>query len=196
MEDKKIKIAVKAADVVPFSRLKIIQDDLKSLSDENFQALCAEIMEKDFSFAFHVWDDGADLCVLDGTQRHRVISHLLEHGYTDSDGVHWGCQIDGVPVNYVEARDLKSAVLKLLGAAGSYGKPEQEGLYALMHKFEIEPIQIKTVRLSGIPVERFLSGHFEPLPDAGGDGLGQNKEGATPDLQTCPNCGVVIDAVQ
>ena len=155
---KQIQIACRAAEIVPLSHLKIIQDDLKSLSKENYQKLKNEILDKGFSFAVHVWDSGNGLAILDGTQRYRVLTTMISEGY----------QIEGVPVNFVEAKSEKDALLKLLSAAGMYGKPEDEGLYALMIKHGITPSDIPNIELPGIDLPTFTDNYFND-PQSDGD---------------------------
>lgn len=158
-----IRIAVRAADVVPRSRLKIIQDvdefSLKTLTEERYLQLRGEIVEKGFSFAIHVWDDGTDLNVLDGTQRLRVVDRMVE-----KEG--WTCE--GLPIAYVEAGSLKEAVLKLLGGASSYGDPNDEGLYALMMKFDIKLPEIQNIALPRISLPAFADNFFNDPHRGGG----------------------------
>lgn len=191
MQDTRvIRIAVRAADLVPRARLKIIQDDLKTLPTDKYFQLRNEIVEKGFSFAIHVWDDGQDLCVLDGTQRIRTTDRMIaDEGYV----------CDVYPVNFVEAGSLKEAVQKLLGGAGMYGEPNDEGLAALMRKFEINMIEIRNISLPTISLPKFQVKFFpmvtpqsqtkvefmandhptEPTPD-------DVKEGPK---NVCPRCG-------
>lgn len=146
-----IHIAVRGADLVPLSRLHIIQDDLKSLSKENYKKLRNEIVAHGFCYAIHVWDDGEKLCILDGTQRYRVVKEMCaSEGYT----------IKGIPINYVEASNERDAVLRCLGGAGMYGTPEDEGLYALMIKHNITPKEIPNIELPGIELPSFEDNYF------------------------------------
>lgn len=166
-DEKQIQVAVEKMEFVPFARLRIIQDDLKDLTTENYEKLKAEMLARKMSFAPHVWLDpdaekgNGDLGILDGTQRYRVIKQMIE-----KEG-HW---IDKVPVVFVQADNEREAVLKVLGGAGMYGTPTDEGLYALMQKHGIAPIDVPNIVLPGIDVPDFFDGYFNNVPSGGVDG--------------------------
>lgn len=148
-----IQITCRTLSSVPYKDLVIIQGDLKTLTEEGYQKLRQEIIDNGFSFAIHVWQDPeGKFCVLDGTQRLRVIKTMVEQ-----EG--WECP--ELPVVFVEAPDIKSAVKKLLGGASQYGTPDQEGLYELMTRFELGPLDIQSKSLTGIELPEFVAGYFE-----------------------------------
>lgn len=159
---KAIAIACQAAALVPTDSLVIIQGGLKSLNDANFAKLADEITERGFSFAVHVWRDEhgekappGSLCILDGTQRIRVVRHIVANGYK---GERYECR--EVPIAYVFAASYKEAVLKLLAGAGAYGKPEGEGLYELMHAAKISLEELKNIQLPGCELPKFKREFF------------------------------------
>ena len=155
---KAIRIACTAAALIPTESLVIIQGDLKSLSTEDFEKLRDEIVTRGFSFAIHVWkNEKAEPCVLDGTQRLRVVRHLVQHE---------GYSCPALPVVYVEASSYKEAILKLLAGAGAYGKPEGQGLYELMAKAKLALAELKNVKLPGVEMNKFAKEYFDPPPSA------------------------------
>jgi len=174
-----IKIVVRAADLVHISRLHVIQDDLKSLSKENYKKLRNEIVDHGYSFAMHVWDDGEKLCILDGTQRYRVVKEMMaSEKFT----------IKGIPVNYVDASNERDAVLRCLAGAGMYGNPEDEGLYALMIKHYITPKEILNIELPGIDLPLFEQSYFGEIPECNKDIDESALDGTK---NECPKCRFV-----
>lgn len=161
---KTIRIAVRGADVVPIERLRIIQDDLKSLSRERYLELRGEIEKWGVCFALHVWvnEQEKTLDILDGTQRIRVLREMIKEGWT----------LPGVPVCFVEAANEREAVLKCLAGAGMYGHPESDGLYALMMKHGLTMADVPNIALPGIDMPTFEAEFFK---DAQAEAEGEDE---------------------
>ena len=56
--EKKITIAVKRIVYLPYTEFCEFQGALKSLSKVNYEKLKQEILDLEFSFAIHFWNDG------------------------------------------------------------------------------------------------------------------------------------------
>jgi DNA modification methylase len=169
---KTIRIAVRGADVVPIERLRIIQDDLKSLSRERYLELRGEIEKWGVCFALHVWvnEQEKTLDILDGTQRIRVLREMIKEGWT----------LPGVPVCFVEAANEREAVLKCLAGAGMYGHPESDGLYALMMKHGLTMADVPNIALPGIDMPTFEAEFFK---DAQADAEGEDEVPPVPPVE-------------
>jgi DNA modification methylase len=123
-----VKINVKESISLPIEKLKPFQGELKKLSEENFNKLRNEILDDGFNFAFHVWKSDNCYFILDGHQRHYVLTQLKKQGYN----------IDLVPCNVVEADDIESAKRKVLQAVSQYGKLTNEGYLEFTHDLNLD----------------------------------------------------------
>lgn len=165
---KKIEVTCQGAAMVAPEKLKVIQGDLKSLSLKSYEKLKRSIIKSGFSFVIHVWkDEKGELCILDGTQRHRTIMKMRKEG--------WSCP--ELPVAFVQASSFKDAAKKLLVGAGMYGKPEGQGLYELMSVAGIEMEELEDVELPGIDLPKFQAEFFgDGIEEVEGDGESDTQE--------------------
>lgn len=127
---KEIVIACIGAGELSIDLMIPLQDEFKTLSDERYKELRAQILAEGFSAPIFVWEDPEDsqIKILDGHQRHSTLIQLREEGY----------KIPQIPVVYVEADDVKQAIRKLAGFASQYGQVSDEGFAKLLQKYEIE----------------------------------------------------------
>ena len=123
-----IKFKVKAHVNIPLEDLKPFQGDLKKLSEENFNKLRNEILDDGFNFAFHVWKSDKCYFILDGHQRHYVLTQLKKQGYN----------INLVPCNIVEAESIEDAKRKVLQAVSQYGKLTNEGYIGFVDGLDLD----------------------------------------------------------
>lgn len=168
-----------------FESLKPLQGDLKSLSEKNFAKLRKSIL-KSFFVPLFVWKNKDDLFLLDGHQRHRVLSKLQQEGYT----------IPEIPCVVIKAANEKEAKRKLLSIMSQYGKVEDQGLYEFMSvaEFDIEEIKLD-FNFADVNMEKFVANYFE-------DFVADEKQGATEISSErfekfncqCPKCGFSFDA--
>ncbi len=180
---KQIEIACKAAATLPLDKLSIIQGDLKSLSDINSLKLKNSILKYGFSAPIFIWESGIKVPkynVLDGTQRLSVLKELQEDGYT----------IPHLPVVYIQAKNKKEAMQKLLHITSQYGKFEREGLDIFLLDINADDMFLETLRLTDD--EMFLGKEEEFDMDAffEEDNTDNIKEAKT---VTCPKCGEVFE---
>ena len=128
---KTIRIACEGADTLDYKDLVIIQGDLKSLSDKNYEKLKRVILKEGFDAPFFIWKGTGDykdkMCVLDGTQRYRVLGKMIEEGY----------EVPKLPVVWIKAKDHKEAKRKILGYVSQYGRLEKQGMYEFMADSDI-----------------------------------------------------------
>jgi len=112
---KVITIKCKGSGTAPIEALKIIQGELKTLSEENKSKLRRRIETCGFDAPLFIWRHH----VLDGTQRLRVLQEMLDDGWTLPKGE--------VPICEIAAKNLTEAKERLLGYVSQYGKIEAEG---------------------------------------------------------------------
>jgi len=115
----KIIVACEGQSTLDIRDMVPIQKDLKELTKENYEKLKKQIVDKGFSAPFFIWDNK----ILDGTQRHRVLTKMREEGWT----------IPKLPIVKVHAKNEKEAKSKLLSFASQYGKMTSDGLYEFMN---------------------------------------------------------------
>ncbi len=175
---KQIDIACKAADTLPLDKLTVIQGDLKSLSDGNALKLKNSILKYGFSAPIFIWESGIKLpkynCI-DGTQRILVLKILQQEGY----------KIPALPVVYIQAKNKKEAMEKLLHITSSYGEFEREGLDAFLLSIDADDELLELLRLTDDEMDLSI------LFDDNSQPSEKKKDKKTPaELQVqCPDCG-------
>lgn len=125
-------MAVKEMVWLDIDELVPFQGDLKTLTEERYAALCQEIIERKFSYAFHAWGNAPDgkNYISDGHQRHRVLARMRSEGW----------RIPKMPVVLIDAVDETEFRMKLLSAVAQYGQVDRQGLYEF-------------AELGGLPIE-------------------------------------------
>lgn len=115
-----IRITVNTKDVMSITLLENLQGSLKTLTDENYSKLKAEILRDGFSFVVHAYEDieSGKIYIVDGHQRVEALRRMRdEEGYT----------IPQIPIVFVQADDINHAKRKVLAAASQYGTFSQVG---------------------------------------------------------------------
>jgi len=107
-----------------------LQGNLKSLSETNKEKLKKSIIEEGFSFPIFCWQDKDIKYIMDAHQRLKVIPELESEGYT----------IPKLPTDFIEARNKKHAIKKLLLLNSNYGTMTSDSLNDLL---TFENIEIK-----------------------------------------------------
>ena len=115
---KTVEIKCKGFTDIALSNLFHFQGDLKSLSDENYEKLKNQILELGFSEPVSVWINKDKHYLLNGHQRCETLKRMENEGY----------KIPSVPINIVEADDLKQAKLKVLSWTSTFGIMSNAGL--------------------------------------------------------------------
>jgi hypothetical protein len=162
MIEKTVRIACTGASSASIDDLVIIQKDLKDLSTENYEKLKKEILELGFSEPVSVWkqknEHGFQLSLLNGTQRIRTLRQMRDkEGYT----------VPHIPVNWVEADDLKQAMKKILSLTSQFGELTQQGLYEFMNDAGLDFAEIESsFRFPEIDMMKFEEEFFRDTVDA------------------------------
>lgn len=180
---KTIEIKCKFGSLVPVDRLNDLQNNLKELSDENFEKLSAEITETGFAFAPHVWQDPKTkkLFLLDGHQRVKTVQRLVDQGW----------KIGALPVVMVEAKNLKEAGRRVMQGVAQYGEVTAQGLFDFSKRFDFKaPEIVKSFTIPGFDLKAWQINFFEKPSDKNADGSQEiDGEGLSGKLvHTCPRC--------
>lgn len=161
--EKIVRIACTGAELLPLSQLTVLQGNLKDLSTENFEKLRRSILELGFIEPFSAWKDPqGTVWIGNGTQRHRVLSHLIAaEGY----------QVPPVPVNWVEAADIQEFRRKLLSLASSFGMVTEQGLYEYMAESGLKFEEVKAqFSFHEVKFDHFEDNYFKDPVTSGGTG--------------------------
>lgn len=147
----KIKIACQGADVLDISEMIPIQGNLKDLEKKEYEQLKKEILEDGFSVPFFIWKTETANSILDGTQRHRVLTQMREEGD----------DVPKLPVNWIEASNLKQAKRKLLAFTSQYGKMTNQGLYEFnAEDFTMDEMK-ESFRFSEVDFKKYEAEYFK-----------------------------------
>lgn len=117
--DQKIRNDVVDLKLFPIEKLTPFQGDLKDLSKENYERMKLNLLELGFSEPMIVWDSPTGLMILNGHQRHRVMTQMKAEGF----------KIPQIPCVIVKAKDETEAKKKVLALTSQYGEITKEGLY-------------------------------------------------------------------
>ena len=171
--NRTLMVACTGATVVDWHELVPMQGDLKSLSKENYTRL-RRALERGFSFPFFVWRNGGKYFTLDGHQRLRALETMEGEGWI----------IPPLPVAWVEARDRREAMRKILECSSQYGTMEEEGLYEYVATADIR--NLDDYNFDKIDLKKFAAGYLAVDEPGPGDGPG------IPGGTTCPKCGYIF----
>jgi hypothetical protein len=166
---QEIQIKCKGATALPLSSLVDFQGNLKSLSDENYGKLKQQIVELGFSEPVSVWKSGKKNFILNGHQRVKTLTKMVEEGFSVPD----------IPVNMVEAESISEAKRILLSLASQYGKVEAQGLYDFMQGADISLDDFsQNFAMPEIDVKDFTANYFDA--SSKDDGTGPDSEPPPP----------------
>jgi hypothetical protein len=124
----KVQIRCQGSHTAAIDELKIIQGDLKGLSEKSYSKLKQQILDEGFIAPFFVWDHEGELNLLDGTQRKLTLLKMREEGVEVPDRF---------PIVMVEADSYKQACKRILALSSQYGKMSYDGLKGFMERAEI-----------------------------------------------------------
>lgn len=111
---KKIKITCKGTTEVSLDEINLIQGDLKSLNDNNFNKLKKQIFEHGFFVPFFITQLNEKKYLIDGHQRYRVINELIDKKEIIAPSK--------FPAVLIESKNINDAKKKLLAITSQYGK--------------------------------------------------------------------------
>lgn len=149
---QKIEIKCTGADLVYIESLSPFQGNLKDLSKTNYEKLKKEILDLGFSEPVSVWKNNNNFFLLNGHQRVRTLAEMKKEGF----------EIPKIPVNWVEAKDIKEAKKKVLALTSQYGEMTGQGLYEFMNEASINFKEIEnSFRFPEINFEQFEAGFIK-----------------------------------
>jgi hypothetical protein len=146
-----IKVSCKATKYIELAKILPFQDNLKNLSNKNFEKLKNSILKHGLLAPFIVWKHENTYYLLDGHQRLRVLEILLQEGF----------KLEQVPIIEVVASSYQDAKQKLLSLASAYGEFDKDGLYQYLHENQLPPTLIEDFFVpTNFSFESFLNEYF------------------------------------
>lgn len=160
--------SVKMGDLLPS------QNNLKTLSPNNYERLKKSILQKGFCFPMFVWKFEGKNYILDGHQRQIV---FLQEGWQTP-----------VPCVFIDAESQEDAKEKLLLCTSQYGSISLDGLRDFVDGLDWDWVD-DMVNFDAIPVL-----DFSDLKDPDNYDLKQpeyqkEKKEKSSETCKCPNCG-------
>lgn len=172
---KEIKIACQGAVEIEIDKLTPLQGNLKELSTANFEKLKRSILKHGISFPFFIWQSEGVNYIVDGSQRDRVLSKMVQEGY----------ECPPLPAALIEARDRKEAAEKILLISSQYGRMTEESLDEFLSENDLSFLELSDeLELPAID-ERYFR---DPSDFAAGNEDEQGRLDQKSPI-TCPECG-------
>ena len=172
---KKIQIKCKGSKNRKLSSLKILQGELKELSEENKTKLRKRIEKFGFDAPFFIYKS----YILDGTQRLKVLQSMIEDG--------WELPKGEVPVVEIKATSIQDAKQRILGYVSQFGKLTSDGLSGFIEGIDMD---VDLLNLPDFDIEAFTQ-----TPDFDPDDSEQpHLDELNPKIVQCPKCKHEFDA--
>lgn len=125
---KKVEIKCTGSDFAAIDDFHPLQGNLKTLSDENYEKLKAQILTYGFSEPIAAWDRENKKYIISGHQRIATLKRMRDEGY----------ECPYIPYVMVEAADEHEAKMKVLSMASQYGKINPAGLRSFAEELELD----------------------------------------------------------
>ena len=176
---KKVTVSCSSAATIELDEFVPFQGELKTLSEGSYERLKTSILKYGVSFPFYVWEHKGKKYGIDGHQRDRVLRNMRDEGY----------QIPPLPVDFIQARDMREAREKIVVLCSQYGKLSEESIHRFISEAEIdfadfkEVLDLPEIDLDHLEQNWFSSRNFEPV--------GVEEQGKLDETRQviCPECG-------
>jgi len=168
---KIIQITCKGHSQLKPDELREFQGNLKTLSDENYQKLKSAISDPKigFSFPIFIWKNKNQNYIIDGHQRLITVRRMIEEGWVIKGG--------RLPVDWIEASDIKTAKKKVIMAVSQYGAYNEESFLEFLQTAEIDFEELKDqVDLPLIDMDQFALDWKEITIQGGGKDIPEKEE--------------------
>lgn len=176
-------------DMTPFQDLDE-GDELKVLSDEDYEKLKESIIENGIYLPFEIWKHNGKNFIIDGHQKVKTLRKMRGEGY----------EIPDVPVSFVECDSIQEAKQKVLYATTMYGKMSEDTTLRFTEQANLKADEVfKNFVSPAIDTKKLLKNLDKTVEDAkkaadkATEGVkGKTKEDSTGQskmVHTCPECG-------
>lgn len=152
-ESKTVRFRASNAGELALQMLTPLQGPLKTLSDENYRKLRADILRDGVLERVSIWEDpkSAKVFILNGHQRVEALRRMRDEGYV----------VPQVPVSFVDAENLAEAKRLILPMASQYGTVNPQGLYDFAAELGVTGEEIRELySFADFDQDRFLKEFF------------------------------------
>lgn len=143
-----VKIICQGAESLPIEDLTQFQDDIKKLSNENYEKLKAQIMEIGYAEPINIWEckEENKKYIGNGHQRLVTMLRMKSEGFT----------IPNVPVSKIFPKDKSEFAKIVLSLTSQYGEIDAKGTheYLIKHNIPVQYIEEK-LRLPELNLPKF-----------------------------------------
>ena len=146
-----VKINCASYKTAPLESIIEVQDDLKELSELNFERLKNEILESGFIAPFFIWVKDNNNYLLDGHQRKRTLEKMKEQGIK--------MPVE-FPVYEIYAENHREACLRVLAYSSQYGLMTKQGLYRYAEQNDLVD-ELERYNFDAFPLEEFKQEYYE-----------------------------------
>lgn len=184
-KNKTVVVKSTVKETLPLHFMQNLQGNLKELPKESALKLRNSILKKGFLYPIFVWEnkEDAQIYIIDGHQRHKVLSDLKEDGY----------KIPQLPVIFIPAESMQEAKENLAAAASQYGKFTEQGVVEFFGSFEVPPLEFTDIPFFSTPNIIELDEGFPPQETIT---VSEHERSKTVDLESyekfehkCERCG-------
>jgi hypothetical protein len=169
---------------LPIDSLIPFQGELKELTKDSYNKFKKQLLELGFSEPITIWQNDKKNFIINGHQRLRTLKGMRE------EGIHIP---DKLPVNFVQARDLKEAKKKVLALTSQYGSITEDGLYEFTQTAGISFDELQlNFRLPEINLGKFNESYLSE-PEIKNTGTELDLNNFDNFHHECPKCGFEWD---
>lgn len=158
-DKKTIAINCSGAGKLGIDLLTPLQGNLKTLHEENYGKLRNVLIEEGVIEPVSIWEDpkSGKMFILNGHQRIHTLRRMRDEE---------GFVIPQIPVNMVEARDIKHAKKMVLPMTSQYGTINPEAAFEYLETIEVDADHIKKfLNFADFDMDRFVGEYFPEPKD-------------------------------
>lgn len=187
---KAVAINCTGATTMTIDSLTPLQGALKMLSKENMARLSSVLATEGITEPISIWNDPKTkkTMILNGHQRVHTLKQMRDDGW----------QIPDIPVNVVNAKNIKHAKRLVLQLTSQYGTMNPESAFEFINELDLSAEEISsTLNFADFDMTRFIDQYFsEPVEEEKIDVSAHKrvkKDGTEDPKHTCPKCGHEFD---
>jgi hypothetical protein len=145
---KRVLVNVEANKTVTLDSLIPFQDDLKTITKDEYEKLRESTIQEGISLSLHVWPKGNKNNLIDGHQRVFTWKKMRDDE---------GFEMPEIPVSIVKAKSFKEAKRKVLMAASVSGRAHKDAVAKFLESNEISLEEVlATISIPGIDLTKHI----------------------------------------
>ncbi len=147
--DTSLSSRVIKTEYVKWREFKFLQNEnLKALSDQDFEKLKTSILTNQFTQPFYVWENDGVLFCLDGFHRNLVLNRMIDEGIIVPVLL---------PATFIDCENESNAAKLVLIYSSMYAKVSQQGLFDFIEEFDLSfKDLLEEIELPDFSNDRFI----------------------------------------